>query len=255
MRAILAGLLFSCFSGAFQLGAQTAFLPGEKLTYSLSWSFIKVGEATLEVEETTFNNEPAYRIILTARTNSFADTFYKVRDRMESVISSDATYSLHYEKDQKEGKHEKDIIVRFDWENGTAHYTNYGEPETPVPLSEGMFDPLGIVYGVRQLALQIGERLEVPTTDGRKAILTEIDIVKKDRVKVPIGRFDSIIVEPNTKDIGGVFEKSDDATIRFWLSDDERKIPLQMRSKVVIGSFWAELTNIEGPGAERYLEK
>lgn len=235
------------------LAAQSAFYPGEKLTYSLKWSFIKVGEATLEVEETTFNEEPAYRIILTARTNSFADTFYKVRDRMESIITHDASYSLHYEKDQKEGKHEKDIVVRFDWENGYAHYTNYGEPREPVALSEGMFDPLGIVYGVRQLALQIGQQLEIPTTDGRKAIMTEVDVVKKTRVKVPLGRFDAIIVEPNTKDIGGVFEKSDDATIRFWLSDDERKIPLQLKSKVVIGSFIAELTNIEGPGSERYL--
>ncbi|MFP4283307.1 MAG: DUF3108 domain-containing protein, partial [Opitutales bacterium] len=51
--------------------------------------------------------------------------------------------------------------------------------------------------------------------------------------------------KPDIKDLGGVFRKSDDASVRFWFSDDERQLPLRMESSVAVGKFWAELVEIE----------
>ena len=70
-------------------------------------------------------------------------------------------------------------------------------------------------------------------------------IVKEKRRKFKIGRRDALILEPNIKDLGGVFSKSKNASIRFYISDDEHQYPLRMESAVVVGKFWAELVRIE----------
>jgi len=53
-------------------------------------------------------------------------------------------------------------------------------------------------------------------------------------------------LEPNLKDIGGVFEKSKDAKISIWVTADHRRIPVMIKSKVIVGSFVGELTDIVG---------
>jgi len=48
-------------------------------------------------------------------------------------------------------------------------------------------------------------------------------------------------VEPEIRHIGGVFEKSKDAKLNVWVTADERRLPVKITSKVIIGSFVAEL--------------
>ena len=97
------------------------FYPGEKLTFTLKWERIPAGKAVLEVLPVkTINGEDVYHFVMTARTNSFVDMFYKVRDRIESYTSLDMTRSLLYKKKQREGDYTRDIEVHFDWEQHKA---------------------------------------------------------------------------------------------------------------------------------------
>ena len=50
---------------------------------------------------------------------------------------------------------------------------------------------------------------------------------------------------PDMKDLSGVFKKSPKGILRVWYSDDYRKIPLKISSKVVVGSFTAELISAQ----------
>ena len=52
-----------------------------------------------------------------------------------------------------------------------------------------------------------------------------------------------ISLEPILKE-EGVFKQK--GSLRIWLTDDERKIPVQMKSKVLVGHITAELTKIKG---------
>jgi hypothetical protein len=58
---------------------------------------------------------------------------------------------------------------------------------------------------------------------------------------VPCGIFDTYLVEPDLKDIGGVFRKSKNAKLEVWVTSDNRHIPVKIKSKVIVGSFVAEL--------------
>jgi hypothetical protein len=47
--------------------------------------------------------------------------------------------------------------------------------------------------------------------------------------------------------IGGVFQKSPGAKLQIWVTADEWRLPVKIESKVVVGSFSAELDSVETP--------
>jgi hypothetical protein len=76
--------------------------------------------------------------------------------------------------------------------------------------------------------------------------------VGREILDTPFGPLDCFRVEPETRDLGGVFKKSDDARIEMWFTADERRIPVRIRSKVVVGHFSLELVDVRGvPGLPR----
>lgn len=223
------------------------FVPGEKLIYVLKWESIPAGEAVIEVLPIeTLNGEQAYHFVLTARTNSFVDIFYKIRDKIESYTNLEITRSLFYKSKQREGKYKRDIVVSFDWDKQEAQYTNFGKTRDSIPLLPGSFDPLSILFHVRLLDLGNTSQINVPITDGKKTINGTVHVLKRETVEVSGKTYDTYLVEPETKGIGGVFKKSKNAKIYVWLTADERRIPVKVKSKVIVGSFTGELISAEG---------
>ncbi len=221
------------------------FVVGEKLTYILKWGFIPAGEAVLEVLPKTMisGGEEAYHFVLTARSNGFVDPFYKVRDRIESFTDAGITRSLYYLKKQREGSTDKDIVVTFDWDEMTAQYSNYGELIAPIPLLPGSFDPLGAFFYTRLVAIATGDEISRPVTDGKKNVIGRVRILKREKISVPAGTFDTYMLEPEMKDVGGVFRKSKKAKLHIWITADSRRMLVKIKSKVVVGSFVGELVS------------
>jgi len=228
-------------------GLAQPFSPGEKLTFVLRWGIIHAGTAVLEILPVEImNGEPVYHFVLTAHTNSFVDIFYKVRDRIEGYATVDMTHSVLYKARQQEGDYEHDIVVTFNWQKQEAQYTNFGKKREPITIQPGTFDPLSILYAVRHMEITGGARLEGMITDGKRDVSGEVKVLKQETVTVPAGRYDTYQLEPDIKDIGGVFKKSKNAKIYLWLTADERHMPVKLKSKVVVGSFTGELVSIEG---------
>ncbi len=223
------------------------FKPGEKLHFKVRWGFIRAGEVTLQIlpiEEV--NGEKVLHFLMSARTTSLVDVFYKVRDTYESLTDMGMNHAIHYTK-KKEGQKKKEVIVRFDWEKMETQYISTGEDWKPVPLISGSFDPLSVFYAFRTHDLVVGKELLVPVSDGKTCVMGLAKVLKRERIKIKMGEYDAFLIEPDMKDIGGVFEKSDDAKIKVWVTADDKKIPLRFKSKVIVGSFVAELASIEGP--------
>ncbi len=252
LRSIVTVFLVLVF-GAGVARAETSefpFEPGEKLTFNLRWGVISAGTAVLEVHPMSeVEGEEVYHFSLTVRTNSVLDRIYRVRDRIDAYVFSDLSGSALYEKKQQEGRHERDIKVTFDREAGTALYSNFGRERDPIPLEPGTFDPLSVFYVFRTLPFGDNGRVQINVTDGKEVQLGEGRLRGRETIRVPAGRFETRLVEPDMREVGGVFEESDDATLRIWVSDDDRRIPVRLSSKVAVGSFHAELIEIKGEKA------
>jgi hypothetical protein len=221
------------------------FSPGEKLTFQVRWAFIPAGEAVLEVcPIETMNGRKVYHFTLSARSYPIVDLFYKVRDRIEAFTDEKLTHSILY-KETKEGGRKKRVVVRFNWEKGEAQRSNFGEKRAPIPVKAGTFDPLSVYYALRLHDLKENMEIEKPLTDGKKWILGRARVVKREKVTVLNGTYDTYLVEPSLEHIGGVFKKSKDAKLQIWVTADARRIPVKIKSKVAIGSFVGELMSME----------
>jgi hypothetical protein len=64
-------------------------------------------------------------------------------------------------------------------------------------------------------------------------------VLRREELVTPLGRFKTIVIQPLLKS-EGIFARTGDMFI--WLTDDDRRIPVQMKSKVVVGSITATLT-------------
>jgi hypothetical protein len=223
---------------------QANFADGEQLRFKLGWSLFTVARTELEVRPVELEEREALRISVKTRTNGFADAFYKVRNLSTSWVSPDVSQSFRYTAVQDEGGRERDTAAIFHPEESRVHYENRlnGEVREPVPILPGTFDPVGIVFFVRTLDFEVGDELVIPTSNGKEFFFTIVRVVDKVERRFAYGRREAWVLEPDIKDLGGVFKRSPDGKVRFYFSADDQKLPLRMESEVAVGSFWAELT-------------
>ena len=217
------------------------FNVGDHFYYDIKWGIFKVGEAEMLVEETGEEHPGDLKFVLLVRTTSWADTFYRVRNRIESCTDAMISKSLHYTKNQREGGRRREIVVTFDWDQKEAQYSNYGETIEPVGIMENCHDPFSVLFAYRLENFVLGEHILIPVTDGKQSIMTDIAVLKRENIKVKAGRFDCMRVRPDVKDLGGVFSKSKDSSMDIWFSNDNHKLIVKMTSSVNIGSFKVEL--------------
>jgi hypothetical protein len=71
-------------------------------------------------------------------------------------------------------------------------------------------------------------------------------VKRREKVRMASGTYDTYLIEPSLKHLEGVFEKSSKAKIQLWVTTDERRIPVKLKSKIVIGSFTGELISYTG---------
>ncbi|MCK6619760.1 MAG: DUF3108 domain-containing protein [Calditrichaceae bacterium] len=236
--------------------SNNAFRPGEKLTFTVRWKFIKAGEATMEVRDIVNLRDgvTAYHIVSTAHSAKFFDAFYRVRDQVETFLDTRGIFSWKYNKRLREGGYKFDLLVDYDQANGVAQIERIRyESDEPLKvrnqekfeldIPEYVLDVLSAFYYVRTQELKIGEPIYMANHDNRQVYQLQVIIQRKERVKVDAGTFDCIMVQPRL--LGeAIFKQKGELWV--WLTDDEYKIPVQMKSAVAVGSITTELKKIEG---------
>lgn len=224
------------------------FQPGERLVYKLRWGLITAGYAELEVLPfEQVDGESAWHFILSIKTSKFVDVFYRVRDRIESYTDLALVNSMLYSKEQREGSTDRDVVVHFDRAGGTAVYSNKGVARDPIEIEDGTIDPLASIYYLRQQALVENAEIIKPVTDGKKAVGGVARVVKRETLRIGGVEYDTFMVEPDLQDVRGVFEKSKKSKLRMWITADDRRLLVKVKSKVVVGSFTGTLVDITAP--------
>lgn len=210
------------------------FGEGEYLLFAIQYGLIYAGDATLEIRNIAMlDSVRAYHIISNARTSKTFDLIFKVRDRHESFMDYDNLFSLRFSKHLREGKFRRDEEVIFDQRGHRAVY-----PDKEVPIPPNTQDFLSALYYVRTLGLEVGQAVRMANHTGGKNYPIYVKALRRERVTVPAGEFDCIVIEPVLQ-TSSIFEHKGKLTI--WLTDDTVRMPVLLRSKVVVGAFEAVL--------------
>jgi Protein of unknown function (DUF3108) len=212
----------------------------ERLEFDVSYSGIPAGHAVQEV--TQFGND--IHIVSTARSADWLKYFFKVDDRIESVLSAGipplflGTPHLFRER-ISEGKtrYQKDAV--FDRQKMEVVTRDLlGKSETTHKITSQTYDTLSSFYYLRTIGLQVGKSSFIELFDCKKIWNTEVQVLRREEIEIPLGRFRTVVIRPILQS-EGIFARTGD--LHIWLTDDERRIPVMMKSKVKIGSITATL--------------
>ena len=225
---------------------------GERLTFDVKYGFIGAGTAVLAIPEVVSERGRAcYRIVSLAESNAFVSVFFPVRDVVESLLDTRELVSVRFEKRLREGEFRSHDLTILDHDRHVAIYPRDSDDRL-VPLSLYAQDILSSLYYVRMAELRVGESVYIENHADKKNYPLEIRVLRKERVEVPAGEFDCIVVEPLMR-TSGLFRHKGNLTV--WLTDDERHVPVLMKSRVAIGSISAVLSEMEpaasGPSAHQ----
>jgi hypothetical protein len=183
----------------------------------------------------------AYNITFDVNTVPSFDWIYKVRDHYETYMDIDGLFPWRFEQHIREGGFSRDFSAFFDQRNGKAK-TSEGEYKIPKDVN----DIVSAFYYTRTLnfsKLKVGETIRLQNFYKDSVYALDVKYLGKERVSVTAGTFNCIIVEPIIVK-GGLFKS--EGSIYVWLSDDNLRIPVKVKTKIVIGSIDAVLTSYEG---------
>ncbi len=219
-----------------------AFKEGEKLVFDVNYGFVTAGIAVMEIPKIKrISGREAYHVTFEVNSVPSFDWVYKVRDRYETYIDVEGLFPWRFEQHIREGSFSRDFAAFFDQRKGKAK-TSEGEYEIPPYVN----DIVSAFYYARVLdysEMKIGDKIRLQNFYKDKVYELDVKFLGRETIEVPAGKFDCIKVEPLVKE-GGLFKH--DGNIIVWLTDDEVKIPVRVKTKIVIGYVDAVLTQYEG---------
>lgn len=229
-------------SDDFRNQPNNAFREGEKLTFDVKYGFVTAGVATFEIPGIKkISGRDAYHVVFEVNTVPSFDLFYKVRDRYETYIDVKGMFPWRFEQHIREGKYTRDFSAFFDQRKGKAK-TSEGQYDIPKYVN----DIVSAFFYARTLDysnLKVGDK--IPLKNFYKNKVYDLDVVYhgKETIDVKAGKFECIIVEPLVQE-GGLFKS--EGSIMIWLSNDEARIPVRVKTKVIVGAIDADLTGYSG---------
>ncbi len=213
-----------------------SFGVGEKLEYSVNYGFINAGNAVLEIDTVIdIRGHKCFRLTSTAKSNNFFSTFYRVNDRVLSFIDVDGIYSIWFEKHLREGNFKSDRWTSFHQDKNIA----INNKNDTVPIPDFVQDVLSAMYYIRTQDLEVGKSILVDNHTDNKNYPLEVKVLRKEKIKVDAGKFECFVVEPLLQEGAGIFQHKGKLTV--WLTDDQYRLPVLMKSKIFVGSISAEL--------------
>jgi len=230
---LLLGILFAV-SAAIAGPIEQTYAKGETLDYTVTWMKVTGGTARMTIAPGP--SEDTWRITSVAKSGGGISRFFKVRDQIESTVDRKDFSTLRYVKrlDERGDKMEEVTVI----EDGVATRTRKKVKKVPVPRP--VMDPFSVIYHFRRLELAPGKMYEFDLISDGKLYQVHGRVMRREKVTTPAGTFDALLVEPQMASAGVQREER----LFIWYSDDERRLPLRIRTEVKFGSVTATLKSV-----------
>ncbi len=211
--------------------APTVWGPGERLVFDISYGPVTAGEGVLETIGTVdHEGRTCYHVESTANSNRFFSSLYKVRDKIVTYIDVVDLGSAYFFKRLREGDYRKTVEITFDREAGLARY----DDGSTMPVPPRVQDELSAFYYVRNLDLESGLNLTLAAHTSRRNYDMKVIVHGRETIEVPAGKFECFVVEPVLEG-EGLFKH--EGKITLYITADDRRLPVLMKTKVPVGSI------------------
>jgi hypothetical protein len=227
-------------SAPARTAASYPFAVGERLTYSAKLGMLTLGSGMLEVVALdTLRSVESFRLQFRLQGNT---PFYSLDDKLESWVGVPDFNSRRFVQDFTENS--KRRHRQFDIFPDSGYYRELGR-DTALATPANPLDDAAFFYFIRVTPLEVGKKYVYQRYFRREKNPVTIEVVKRERMKLPDGREVPCLVLHPVIDTKGLFSKRSDT--RIWLTDDGRRIPVQIRSKFPFGTITLQLKEMALP--------
>jgi len=196
------------------------------------------GKGALELEKTgeQINGRSVFHAVGRGNSIGSFDFFYKVRDRFESWFDEVNFRSYKYLRRTSEGGYVVEDDVKFDYKNGKSI-----SRQTEKEIGESVQDLVSAFYFARTLDISnvpIGGTFPIDFFLDDSVYTSVIIYEGKEIIETRLGKFHAMKFKPMVVK-GEVFDHP--YPMFLWVTDDKNRIPILIKSEIIIGSIKAEL--------------
>ncbi|MGZ3884625.1 MAG: DUF3108 domain-containing protein [Bacteroidia bacterium] len=228
------------------------FKPGETMAYEVyyHWGFVwaNAGEAVFAVDHDDFQNKRTFHISGTGSTYKNYDWFYKVRDKFESWVDTASLKPFRYVRNSNEGSTHVYNDTYFNYKLGRASCYKLMKGKTikdTVNINSCTFDVMTMIYYARCIDYSLYKPdTKIPISlylDGEVYSKLYIRYMGKEKIKTALGEFSCIKFKPLLIP-GTIFSGGEEMTV--WVTDDERKVPVLIKTPIVVGEVQVKIKAI-----------
>jgi hypothetical protein len=218
------------------------FQVGERFQYAAKLGILRLGTAWMSVNgiDTVRGKESfVFEFGLDASA-----PFYKSTNVMRSWTGTEDLVSRRFHQDLVEnGKERKRYYEIFP---DSQLFTQEQKPGSKASVQSPL-DDAAFFYFLRTIPLEVGKSYSFARYFRKELNPVLITVVKRESMKLPDGRkVDCLVLNPVVGE-DGVFAPRADAML--WLTNDTRRVPVQIRSKLPFGTVTLQIEKITGDSA------
>lgn len=222
------------------------FQKNSHFDYDIYWSFLKIGSAQLSFHDIEIpkSTDKKYEVRFSVKSNELISAIYPIESHIVSslIISNDQIKPSIYTKNTNEGGKQSDSIVRFNYQLNQITEEKDETLLQPIEITKDLQDPLSLIVAICQNDFQIDPIFQQDVSDGGQIISIRSSYLQSETIKTQLGEFRTEVIDIDPQGLRGVFKKSPDANVVLYLSEHSPAIPLKLKSKVRVGSFYAILS-------------
>ncbi|MDA7744679.1 DUF3108 domain-containing protein [bacterium] len=221
-----------------------SFKRGERLEYEVSYGWIDAGEAIIEIteEKKSIAGRDVMHVVGKGNSMGTFNWFFKVRDTYETYLDADGVFPWIFVRDIEEGGFKMKQYYTFDQFKRKVKTKKGKQFDVPV----GVQDMISAFYYARTFDFsdaKPNQVYEMHIFIDNELWPLRIRYLKKERIKVDKGTYDCMVFVPVVQE-GRIFKKEEDMMV--WVTDDENKIPIQAKAKILVGSVTMEIRDYSG---------
>lgn len=218
---------------------------GEELHFKITYGIFNTSIASLKVNDTLINNISNYKVIAHGETTGLAKLFFNVNDDYFSVFSKNIKPVI-FGRSVKEGDYYAEESIYFN-ENKALFVNNLDNTTEEINVSENIQDIISAFYLFRGLPkeelLKKFSNYKIPMIyNDEGEFIFELQYVGQETINTYIGQKKCFVFKPILHGIGRIFRSPNAITI--WVTNDEKRIPVRVKAKIVVGTIYADLVNI-----------
>ncbi|MCI5166538.1 MAG: DUF3108 domain-containing protein [Candidatus Electrothrix sp. GM3_4] len=221
----------------------------EKMHFAISWSGgIKIGDLVLTITPNSSGN----RLVIMAKVTDHGlfKLLYPVDDTFTTLVQGPLKLPSRYEVYQREGKRKVHRLTLYDQKKFQVRYRKHQDPLTLYTLAGPVYNEFSAFFITRALRFKKEVQEIIPSFVDEQRHKVAVKVLGKEQKETIFGPKNTIKVMPKMN-FKGLYDKDGDTV--FWVTDDACRIPVEIRSKILIGSLVAELENYSNPACQAVL--